>query len=569
MKFKDFVVYLERLEKTSSRLAITDILVELLRKLEAGESRVAMYLIVGRVAPDFEPIEFGMAVKMVIRAVALAADKKIDVVEKAYKSKGDMGILVKELEFGVEGGEMSLVQVHENLLNMAKDSGTGSQERKVESLKQLLVSMSPDERKYVVRIVLGKLRLGFSSKTIFDALSQMEEGNKSLRKALDERFQIFPDVGLLVEQIKESGMAGLSKIKIKSGVPVVPALCQRLNSYQEIVSKMKDVAVERKYDGTRVQIHFNRKSGEVRTYTRNLEETSKMFPELVQMGDWIEADDVILDSEAVGIDPVTQKVMPFQVTITRKRKHGIEETSKSVPLRFFVFDILAKNGESLIEKPYSERREILSELIRPNIVVVVDEYVRADDPREVEKMHEQYLKEGYEGAVIKKWDGAYLPGRQGWNWVKIKEVEGTTGKLADTFDLVVMGYYYGRGKRTGFGIGAFLTGLRKGDKWVSMAKVGTGLSDDDFRELKKKLEKHTVAEKPENYDVSGNLLADVWVDPAVVVEIAADELTKSPVHAGGLALRFPRLIKFRDDKGPAQATTWKEMEEIARLSQVK
>ncbi|KKT35048.1 MAG: putative DNA ligase, partial [Candidatus Collierbacteria bacterium GW2011_GWA1_44_12] len=224
----------------------------------AGESRVAMYLIVGRVAPDFEPIEFGMAVKMVIRAVALAADKKIDVVEKAYKSKGDMGILVKELEFGVEGGEMSLVQVHENLLNMAKDSGTGSQERKVESLKQLLVSMSPDERKYVVRIVLGKLRLGFSSKTIFDALSQMEEGNKSLRKAVDERFQIFPDVGLLVEQIKESGMAGLSKIKIKSGVPVVPALCQRLNSYQDIVGKMKDVAVERKFDGTRVQIHFNR-----------------------------------------------------------------------------------------------------------------------------------------------------------------------------------------------------------------------------------------------------------------------------------------------------------------------
>ncbi|KKT47064.1 MAG: putative DNA ligase, partial [Candidatus Collierbacteria bacterium GW2011_GWF2_44_15] len=310
-----------------------------------------MYLIVGRVAPDFEPIEFGMAVKMVIRAVALATDKKPEVVERAYKSKGDMGILVKEMEFGVEGGGMNLIQVHENLLNMANDSGTGSQERKVESLKQLLVSMSPDERKYVVRIVLGKLRLGFSSKTIFDALSQMEEGNKSLRKALDERFQIFPDVGLLVEQIKESGMAGLSKIKIKSGVPVVPALCQRLNSYQEIVSKMKDVAVERKYDGTRVQIHFNRKSGEVRTYTRNLEETSKMFPELVQMGDWIEADDVILDSEAVGIDPVTQKVMPFQVTITRKRKHGIEETSKSVPLRFFVFDILAKNGESLIEKP--------------------------------------------------------------------------------------------------------------------------------------------------------------------------------------------------------------------------
>jgi len=569
MKFKDFVVYLERLEKTSSRLAITGILVELLRELDASESRVAMYLIVGRVAPDFEPIEFGMAVKMVIRAVALAAGRKTDEVEKVYKSKGDMGILVNEMEFGIEGKGLSLKQVHENLLNMAKDSGAGSQERKVENLRKLLDVMSPDERKYVVRIILGKLRLGFSSKTIFDALSQMEEGNKSLRKALDERFQIFPDVGLLVEQIKESGMAGLARIKIKSGVPVVPALCQRLNSYGEIVEKMKDVAVERKYDGTRVQIHFNRRTGEIRTYTRNLEETSWMFPELKKLGEWIKADEVILDSEAVGFDEKTQKALSFQVTITRKRKHGIEETSKSVPLRFFVFDILAKDGESLIERPYFERRAILAETISSNKTVVADEYIRADDPVEVEKMHEQYLREGYEGAVIKKWDGTYLPGRQGWNWVKIKEAEGTTGKLADTFDLVVMGYYYGRGKRTGFGIGAFLTGLLKGDKWVSIAKVGTGLSDEDFRELKKKLEKSIVTEKPADYDVSGNLVADVWVEPKVVVEIAADELTVSPSHAGGLALRFPRLIKFRDDKDAAQSTTWEELEEIARLSQVK
>ncbi len=183
-------------------------------------------------------------------------------------------------------------------------------------------------------------------------------------------------------------------------------------------------------------------------------------------------------------------------------------------------------------------------------------------------MHGQYLKEGFEGAVIKKWDGTYLPGRQGWNWVKIKEAEGTTGKLSDTFDLVVMGYYYGRGKRTGFGIGAFLTGVRKGDRWVSIAKIGTGLSDEDFRELKKKLEKYVVDEMPKDYDVSGSLVADVWVEPEIVVEIAADELTKSPVHAGGLALRFPRLIKFRDDKGPSQSTTWKEVEEIARLSKV-
>jgi len=565
MKFKDFAEYLERLEKTASRLAITDILAELIKELEAGEARVAMYLIVGRVAPDFEPIEFGMAVKMVIRAVALASNKKIEMVEKAYKAKGDAGSLVKEMDLGGKEGGLSISEVHKRLLVMAQDSGAGSQERKVESLKELLTVTSPGERKYVVRIVLGKLRLGFSAKTIFDALSQIEKGNKSLRKKLDERFQMFPDVGVLVEQVKEFGVSGLARIKVKSGVPVVPALCQRLNSYQEIVSKMKDVAVERKYDGTRVQIHFNRKRGEIRTYTRNLEETSAMFPELKNIGEWLKADEVILDSEAVGIDPKTGKVMSFQVTITRKRKHGVEETSKTVPLRFFVFDILEKDGESLIDKPYFERRKILSEVIKTNKVVVPDGYERADDSGEVEKMHEQYLKEGYEGAVIKKWDGTYLPGRQGWNWVKIKEAEGTTGKLSDTFDLVVMGYYYGRGKRTGFGIGAFLAGVRKGGKWVSIAKIGTGLSDEDFRVLKKKLEKYIVREKPGDYEVSGSLSADVWVEPEVVVEVAADEITKSPVHAGGLALRFPRLVKFRDDKGADQSTTWKEVEEIKKL----
>jgi len=274
---------------------------------------------------------------------------------------------------------------------------------------------------------------------------------------------------------------------------------------------------------------------------------------------------VILDSEAVGIDQKTGKVLPFQVTITRKRKHLIEETAKTVPLRFFVFDILAKDGKSLLGEPFGKRRKILAETLKTNKTLVTSGFERADEPGEIKAMHEQYLREGYEGAVIKKWDGAYLPGRQGWNWVKIKEAQGTTGKLSDTFDLVVLGYYYGRGKRTGFGIGAFLVGLKRAGKWVSIAKIGTGLSDEDFRELKRKLEKHIETMKPKDYDVSGALIPDVWVEPAVVVEVAADEITKSPVHAAGVALRFPRLIKFRDDKGPAQATTWNELKEIGKI----
>lgn len=567
MLFIDFVAYLEKLEKISSRLAITDLLAEMIKKLDPEETEDGVYLTLGQLGPDYDKTDFGMAVKMVLRAAAVCADKEVGVVEKEYKKRGDVGLLMEDIS--VEGSrekKLAVEDVYDRLIAIANDSGEGSQERKVLSLVELFRNISGVERKFVARIVLGKLRLGFSAKTIFDALSKIESGNKSLRKELDAVFQLFPDPGAITKVFKEKGVQGLRGIKVKTGVPVVPALCQRLNEYDEIIEKMGDVAVERKYDGTRVQIHFDRKRKLVKTYTRNLEESSEMFPELLNMGDWVDADQLILDCEAVGYDEKNNKVLPFQITITRKRKHGVEEAAKTVPLRFFLFDILSKDGESLIERPYFERRKVLGETIKKNKVLVADEYVRTEAPSEVQKYHDQYLKEGFEGAVIKTWDGTYLPGRQGWNWVKIKEAEGTTGKLVDTMDLSVMGYYLGRGKRAGFGIGAFLVGLRKGDGWVSVAKIGTGLSDDEFKDLRKRLDEVKAKSKPSDYNVSGALIPDVWTSPEIVVEVAADEITKSPSHAGGWALRFPRLVKFRDDKNADQTTTWEEFETIAKLS---
>lgn len=569
MQFKEFCQYLERLEKISSRLAITDVLVELISKMESGETSKGIYLVLGQLGPDFANQEFGMAVKMVIRAIAMGTGESVEKVTKEYKQKGDLGLLLEDLSFANEKTKNhSLTEIYDYLLAIACDGGFGSQDRKVNKLSEILLEVSALERKYISRMVVGRLRLGFSAKTIFDALSQMENGNKTLRKELDCVFQIYPDPGLITTVFKEKGMIGLKDIKVEVGVPVVPALCQRLNEYEEIVSKMNDLVVERKYDGTRLQIHFNRVKNEVKTYTRNLEENSWMFPELLEMGKWINGDQVILDCEAAGYERETGKVLPFQVTMTRKRKHNIANAAESVPMRFFLFDILSKDGESLIERPYFERREILAKTILQNEVIVVDEYIRTSDGSEVKRLHEKYLSEGFEGAVLKVWDGKYLPGRQGWNWVKIKEVEGTSGKLSDTLDLVVLGYYYGRGKRVGFGIGAFLVGVWKDDSWVSLAKIGTGLTDDEFRSLKENLGRIELKEKPSNFLVEGTLLADVWVEPKVVVEVAADEITKSNVHAAGIALRFPRLVRFREDKGADQSTTWKEVEQIAKISKV-
>lgn len=567
MLFKEFADYLEKLEKISSRLEITKVLAELIGKMKPEEVDKGIYLTLGNLGPDFDNTEFSMAVKMVLRGVVDGSGLTEAEVAKKYKARGDVGLLVEELKFKKDTPvKYSISEVFEKLKIMADEGGGGSQERKVARLTELLLTTSGLERKFITRMVLGKLRLGFSEKTIFDALSQMESGNKTLRKELDNAFQIYPDPGYIAKVVKEKGVKGLKSIKVRTGVPVVPALCQRLNNYQEIIDKMGEVAVEKKYDGTRVQIHFNRVKNEIKTYTRNLEESSPMFPELFAMKDWIRADQVILDCEAVGFDTKTGKTLSFQLTITRKRKHGVAEMAKTVPLRFFVFDILNLDGQSLIEKPYFERRKILSQVIKQNEILVPDEYLQTNDAGKVQKLHDNFLTEGFEGAVIKMWSGKYLPGRQGWNWVKIKEAEGTSGKLSDTLDLVVLGYYAGRGKRTAFGIGAFLVGLRKGESWVSIAKVGTGLTDEEFRDLRGRLDGLKTQVKPDGYLVSGSLVPDVWVDPEVVVEIAADEITKSPSHAGGVALRFPRLIKFRDDKGPKDATTWNEVMNIAKLS---
>jgi DNA ligase-1 len=585
MLFKDFADYLERLEKISSRLEITSVLAELIEKMEPAETEKGVYLVLGNLGPEFQNTEFNMAVKMVLRSVVEGTGLSEAEVERRYKAKGDVGLLVETLVF-VKNTPIgySITEVFEKLKIIADEGGGGSQERKVARLTELLLTTSAAERKFITRMVLGKLRLGFSEKTIFDALSQMSSGDKTWRKKLDSTFQIYPDPGYLTRVVKEKGMPGLKNIKVEVGIPVVSALCQRLNNYKEIIDKMGEVGVEKKYDGTRVQIHYKRTQGIkepclpagrsrnqdslVKTYTRNLEESSHMFPELFSMGRWIDAREVILDCEACGYDKDTGKVLPFQITITRKRKHEIAKAVEEVPLKFFVFDILSVNGESLIKKPYCERRKILSEVIKKNDTMTLSESVRTNDEAEIQKLHNQFLSEGFEGAVIKKWEGQYLPGRQGWNWVKIKEAEGSSGKLADTLDLVVLGYYLGRGKRTGFGIGAFLVGLRRGESWVSLAKVGTGLTDEEFRTLKKNLDEHETKIKPKNYLVTGALVPDVWVEPSVVVEVAADEITKSPNHAGGVALRFPRLIKFRDDKGPKEATSWKEMKEIAKLFRI-
>ncbi len=577
MTFSDLSHYFGTLEETASRNRMTEILADLFAHSHKDEIGKICYLLQGRVAPLYEAVEFGVADKFIIRAIAQAygVDKKQ--VMQVFKKEGDLGKAAQESHSRHGNASLTVKEVYERLFDITQAGGVGSQEKKITLLAELLRSVDGLSARYVARIPLNKLRLGFSDMTILDALSWMLTGDKSLRPKLENAYNVRPDIGFIAETVKEHGIKGLSSVKAKVGAPILASLCQRLPNADEMIKKMGKVAVEPKYDGVRVAIHFQERE-KVRTFSRNLENTTAMFPELQTIGKQLHAHEVILDSEAVGMDPKTGKLIPFQETMTRKRKHDIEITRGNVPLKFFVFDILYKDGKDLLSLPLSERRKILETTIKmldsrnqsspdsgnpsKNILVISPQIV-TDSADEIRKYHDEQLKKGLEGAVVKKWDSPYEPGRRGYSWVKFKEEEGKTGKLTDTIDAVVMGYYRGEGKRTGFGIGAFLVGVGDGESFVTVTKVGTGVSDELWKELRKRLNDLKVTKQPKEYDkVNKIFIPDVWVVPKLVVEIAGDDLTKSPTHGAGIAVRFPRLVRIRDDKSPNDITTTKEVEQM-------
>jgi len=563
MLFSELAIYFQRLEKTPSRNAMTEILAELFAEASSSEIGPLCYLLQGRVAPLYEPIEFGMADKFIIRAIVQATGSEERGVVATFKRHGDLGAAGEEIKTKHTQKtfkKKTILEVFKSLQQLAITSGTGSQEKKITLLSDLITELDSLSVRYLLRIPLDKLRLGFSDMTMLDGLSWMLHGDKTYRDRLEAAYDVRPDFSYIATQVKKLGIEGITHVRPVVGAPILAALCQRLPNADEMIKKMGEVAVEPKYDGVRTQIHFKKKNHWIQSYSRNLENTTAMYPELAHIADQINADEVILDSEAVGYDKKHDRLIPFQETVTRKRKHDVDLTSRSIPLRFYVFDILNKNGEDLMGIPLSKRRAILESTIKKGSPLFVSPEIVTNKASVLRAYHDEQIKKGLEGVVIKKWESIYEPGRRGYNWVKFKE-EGKVGKLSDTVDCVVMGYYKGEGKRTSFGIGAFLVGIKKGEKYVSITKIGTGVSDAQWKELKKILSSHANVTMPKQYaEIDKTLIPDVWVDPEMVVEIGADDITKSPIHGADYALRFPRLIRIRNDKSAEQITTTRELE---------
>jgi len=562
MTFSNLSKYFEKLEATSSRLSLIDILCELFKEIKPEDIGKISYLIQGRVAPFYEATEIGMSDKLVAASIARAYGIKKDKVLEEYGKLGDLGLVAQKLgnKAQVTSNKLRVKEVFTTLREIAKMTGEGTVEKKVFTLASLLEKVDGVGAKHLVRIPLGVSRLGIGDPTILDAFAKLKLGDKSKRKFLEGAYNRTSDLGLIGETLWNGGLKAVEKLSITVGRPIRSQLAERLPNPEKVIEKMGEVNVQRKLDGFRVQIH---KDGDhIRLFSRNLEETTLMFPEIVEAAKiQIKAKTAILDSEAIGFNPISEEFLPFQETTQRRRKYGIDEMSKKIPLKAFVFDILFKNGKSLIDLPQIDRLKELEKVLGDGDVLFVEKGEQIDDPKKLQEMLDESIAEGLEGLVVKRPDSKYEAGARNFNWVKLKRH--SNGELKDTIDVVILGYIFGRGKRSDFGAGALLVGVydKKSDEFVTVSKIGTGLTDVEFREIHKRADKIKVDKKPAR--VNSKLVPSVWIRPSIVIEVLADEITKSPNHTAGLALRFPRLIKFREaDKKAEDATTLKELQEM-------
>jgi DNA ligase 1 len=576
MKFSRVAQLFEKIESTSSRLDKTQLLATILRDMTPEQAQMVTYLSMGDLYSSYQNIQFNIADKGLIEIIASLIGKTAVEVESQYKVAGDLGDVVQADWQGQDQG-LSITHVYDHLVTTAKISGLGSTELKLQHLVALLQQLDGLSVKYVIRIITKSLRLGFSDMTLIDAFSWMEVYNKSLQDPIEYAYNVCADLGLVIYILKTQGIAGIKKMTPQVTIPIRPAAAERLATAQEVVDKLGTCVAQPKLDGFRLQIHLDKRGAEpiVKFYSRNLIDMSAMFPDVVHDVLKLPVQTLICEGEAIGYHLETQTFLQFQETVRRKRKHNIEQASQEIPLHVYLFDLLYLNGQSMLESTHQQRRTALSEIVehtKNSDVFLIDEKL-VSTGKELDDYFLHNIGAGLEGLVVKKLDSVYQPGKRNFNWIKLKRRTGQ--KLGDTIDVVVLGYYVGQGRRAGLGIGAFLVGVynKEQDCFESVAKVGTGMTDIEFIDLKHRCDKIVIAHQLKNVIVAKSLHPDVWVNTEIVCEIRADDITQSPLHTAGktenslgFALRFPRFVKYRIDKS-AQDTT--SSTELAHLFEIQ
>ncbi len=568
MKLLELADSLERLEETRSRKSMVERVAELLTSSARDERASIVYLLQARLRPDYEAIEIGLGEKLLVRALAKAYGVTEAAVRRRSLKYGDLGRAAESLAPAVRG-RVSVTRAYTTLLEVARTSGSGSLQRKIQLLADLLRGVGAREAKLLVRIAQGKLRLGLGDQTILEAAALGALGDRGKKTLLEHAYNVRSDLADVVCLAFDKRARALSRIEPELGVPVRPALAQRLPSAAAIIARLGKVQVEPKYDGFRLQLH--RDGNRVWVFSRRLENVTDMFPDLAAaLRRQLRTKRAIIEGEAIVHNPETGEFQPFQVTMTRKRKTRLEEMATRYPLRLFAFDILYAGHHNCMIDPLRERcRRLRKELpFRDDSALAVTESTVTRDAKQLQGYFDDMIARGLEGVVAKRLDAPYRAGARGFDWVKLKR--SYQSKLRDTVDVVLVGYLRGRGKRAALGIGSLVGAVYDPthDRFRTVAKIGSGLSDSAWKQLRFRLDEDATRRKPASVD--SLLTADVWVQPRYVVEVLADEITRSPSHtcgksgrAPGYALRFPRLVGgVRADKTATDATTQREIIEM-------
>jgi len=559
------------MEKTSKRIELTYILVELFKKTLKEILPNVVYLLQGIIRPNFEGVELGIAEKLAIHAISKSSGLSIKKIEDDYREGGDLGLtasnilkLKTQTTFTVE--KITVERVYDTLFKIAKLEGKGSQDLKIKYISSMLNDATPVEAKFVMKILLGTLRLGVAENTVMDALAIAFTGKKENKEEIENAYNVSSDLGKVSLVVATDGIEEIKKFKITLFSPIRPMLADRVKSEAEAIKKMPQLfAAEFKLDGERVQIH--KQMNKIILFSRRLENITQYYPDIIEnIGKSINVDEGIFEAEIVPINENTGEFLPFQELMHRRRKHKLEKAVLQYPITVNFFDVLYFDDRSCLNLEYTKRREILEKVVKEDNFAKLVPTLLVKNENEIEDFLENSINSGCEGLMLKTPNAGYRAGARGSNWLKLKREY--RNELGDSLDLVVIGAYFGRGRRTGL-YGTLLLGTYnpENDTFPSICKVGTGFTDESLDQLYQILSNKVILKK--NSRVVSEMEADVWLEPELVLEVVASEITLSPIHKTGLnlvrkdtgfALRFPKFTgKIRYEKAVEDASTHDEV----------
>ena len=571
MEFSTLAEIFQRMEKTTKRIELTDILVELLKKTPKEILPNIVYLLQGIIRPNFEGVELGIAEKLAIHAISKSSGLSIKKIEDDYREGGDLGLtasnilkLKTQTTFTVE--KITVERVYDTLFKIAKLEGKGSQDLKMKYISSMLNDATPIEAKFVMKILLGTLRLGVAENTVMDALAIAFTGKKENKEEIENAYNVSSDLGKVSLVVATDGIEEIKKFKISLFSPIRPMLADRVKSEAEAIKKMPQLfAAEYKLDGERVQIH--KQMNKIILFSRRLENITQYYPDIIEnIGKSINVDEGIFEAEIVPINENTGEFLPFQELMHRRRKHKLEKAVLQYPITVNFFDVLYFDDRSCLNLEYTKRREILENIVKEDNFSKLVPTLLVKNENEIEDFLENSINSGCEGLMLKTPNAVYRAGARGSNWLKLKREY--RNELGDSLDLVVIGAYFGRGRRTGL-YGTLLLGTYnpENDTFPSICKVGTGFTDESLDQLYQILSNKVILKK--NSRVVSEMEADVWLEPELVLEVVASEITLSPIHKTGLnlvrknsgfALRFPKFTgKIRYEKAVEDASTHDEV----------